>query len=42
VKQIKKEETKGTVEKPATHLMSEKALGKEWLTPEEDEAWKNL
>ncbi|MCH7568037.1 MAG: DUF2281 domain-containing protein [Nanoarchaeota archaeon] len=25
-----------------TALLSEKALAKEWLNPEEDEAWKDL
>ncbi|MFA6923356.1 MAG: hypothetical protein WC223_03790 [Bacteroidales bacterium] len=25
-----------------THLASETALAKDWLKPEEDEAWKNL
>jgi hypothetical protein len=25
-----------------THLASEMTLAKEWLTPEEDEAWKDL
>ncbi len=25
-----------------TALLSEKALSKEWLSPEEDEAWKDL
>jgi len=25
-----------------THFASEKALSKDWLSPEEDEAWKNL
>ena len=25
-----------------TTLLSEKALNKEWLSPEEDEAWKDL
>ena len=29
-------------EKILTHLASEKALAKEWLTSEEDEAWKSL
>ncbi len=27
---------------PETVLLSEKSLAKEWLTPEEDEAWKDL
>jgi hypothetical protein len=25
-----------------THFASEKSLAKDWLSPEEDEAWKNL
>lgn len=25
-----------------THFASEKTLGKDWLTPEEDKAWKDL
>ncbi len=25
-----------------THLVSEKILAKDWLSPEEDEAWKDL
>ncbi|WP_262709424.1 hypothetical protein [Saccharicrinis carchari] len=25
-----------------THLASEKVLAKDWLLPEEDEAWKDL
>jgi hypothetical protein len=25
-----------------THFASETSLGKDWLLPEEDEAWKNL
>jgi hypothetical protein len=42
VKQVKKEETTDEIKKPVSHLMSEKVLAKEWLTPEEDKAWKNL
>lgn len=31
------------VEEPTmTHFASEKALAKDWLSPEEDEAWKDL
>jgi hypothetical protein len=26
----------------ATHLASESVLAKDWLNPQEDEAWKNL
>lgn len=25
-----------------THFASEKTLAKDWLTPQEDEAWENL
>jgi len=25
-----------------THFASEKSLAKDWLSPEEDDAWKNL
>lgn len=42
VKSVKKEQTKGKADKVVTHLSSEKVLAKDWLTPEEDEAWKNL
>lgn len=31
-----------TKEQIQTILLSEKSLAKEWLTKEEDEAWKNL
>lgn len=27
---------------PETALLSEESLAKEWLSPEEDEAWKDL
>ncbi len=30
------------IEIPPTALLSEKSLAKEWLNPEEDEAWKDL
>ena len=30
------------VEVPLTALLSEKSLAKEWLNPQEDEAWKDL
>ncbi len=38
------EETRQHPEKDelATHLASEKVLAKDWLRPEEDEAWKDL
>lgn len=29
-------------DKVLTHFASEKSLAKDWLSPEEDEAWKNL
>lgn len=29
-------------DKILTHLASEKVLAKDWLLPEEDEAWKDL
>lgn len=29
-------------DKVLTHFASEKTLAKDWLTQEEDEAWKNL
>ena len=31
-----------TMDGPATHFASEKSLAKDWLTPEEDLAWKDL
>lgn len=33
---------KGVNEKFPDHLLSESSLGKDWLRPEEDEAWKDL
>lgn len=36
------DEAMSTTDKPLTHLASEKALAKDWLTKEEDEAWQNL
>ena len=40
---LKKETTlKLGNDKTMTHFASEKALAKDWLSPEEDEAWKNL
>ncbi len=33
---------KSKIEKNETLLLSEKALAKDWLLPEEDEAWKDL
>ena len=29
-------------DKVFTHIASEKALAKDWISPEEDEAWKDL
>ena len=41
-----REETKSVKktrnDKVFTHFASEKILAKEWLEPEEEEAWKNL
>jgi hypothetical protein len=31
-----------TNEKPVTYFASEKTLAKDWLTPEEDKAWRDL
>jgi hypothetical protein len=31
-----------SIDAPETALLSEKSLAKEWLSPEEDEAWKDL
>lgn len=40
---IRKETKSGTPnDKVFTHFASEKALAKDWLSPVEDEAWKNL
>jgi hypothetical protein len=36
------EEATSVVDKPLTHIASEKVLAKDWLTAEEDEAWKDL
>jgi len=33
---------KSKVEKNETLFLSEKSLAKDWLLPEEDEAWKDL
>lgn len=38
-----KEDTPFLVEEPTlTHFASEKILAKDWLSPEEDEAWQDL
>ncbi len=40
---IRKETRSGiSHDKVFTHFASEKALAKDWLSPEEDEAWENL
>ena len=40
---IRKEtKTSFSIDKVFTHFASEKVLAKDWLSPEEDEAWKNL
>lgn len=42
--EVLKEETgqKTENDRIQTHFASEKALAKDWLLPEEDEAWKDL
>ncbi len=35
-------ESTGKADKIETHYASESALEKDWLTPQEDEAWKDL
>ena len=42
--EVLKEETgqKTVSDRIQTHFASEKALAKDWLLPEEDEAWKDL
>ena len=42
--EVLKEETKQKPENDntLTHFASEKVLAKDWLLPEEDEAWKDL
>ncbi len=42
--ELLKKETKQKIknDKILTHIASEKLLAKDWLLPEEDEAWKNL
>jgi len=34
--------SKNKITDKSSMLLSEKSLGKDWLTTEEDEAWKNL
>ena len=33
---------KNKIPDTSSSFLSEQSLGKDWLTPEEDEAWKNL
>ena len=42
--EVLKKETKQKLENDTiiTHFASEKVLAKDWLLPEEDEAWKDL
>ncbi len=42
VKVISKEDDARIVSEPPIHYASEKALAKDWLSPEEDQAWKDL
>lgn len=39
---FKTEEATTGNQKTETHFASEKMLAKDWLTPEEDSAWKDL
>ena len=40
---LMQKERASSVEEPIlTHFASEKALAKDWLSPEEDEAWQDL
>jgi hypothetical protein len=39
---IEEMEDKATADSPKTHFASEQILAKDWLTPEEDKAWRNL
>jgi hypothetical protein len=39
---IKETKTKPESDTILTHYASEKVLAKDWLLPEEDEAWKDL
>ena len=39
---VKSVQDKSQVEQLETTLLSEAALAKDWLTPEEDEAWQDL
>jgi hypothetical protein len=44
LREVLKKETKEEMENDniLTHLASEEILAKDWLSPEEDEAWKDL
>lgn len=42
VKVVSQENTNIVSEPPMTHYASEKSLSKDWLSPEEDKAWKDL
>ena len=42
VKAVDKEDISMLTDVPLTHYASEKSLSKDWLTPEEDKAWKDL
>ena len=35
-------EERSVLNEPLTHYASERVLGKDWLTQEEDNAWQNL
>jgi hypothetical protein len=39
---LKYKKQTATEDEVKTHVASEKVLSREWDTPEEDEAWKNL
>ena len=39
---VNKENSNIVSEPPMTHYASQNTLAKDWLTPEEDEAWKDL
>ena len=39
---VKSVQDKSQIEQLETTLLSEAALAKDWLTPEEDEAWQDL
>ena len=39
---IKIQKKKGTVDQIKSHLASEHILSKDWLSKEEEDAWKNL